>query len=130
MLVEVLGNIMARIAATYNDRFLSFGIRVGTFELTGVAKTVSFEVLYALDLRERHLTAVTGGLNDMTRVECALFGGTVCLCALKIYGPLPLAAIPACGLEVGLGPYVQFKQLSVSFEPLRKFVLGRKDRPV
>ena len=73
---------------------------------------------------------MTGGLNYVARVESALFGGTVCLFTLKVDGPPPLAAIPACGLKIGLGPYVQFEQLGVGFEPLRKLVLGRKDRPV
>ena len=73
---------------------------------------------------------MTGSLNDMAGMYSALFGGTVGLLTLKIDGPPPLVAIPACRLKIGLGPYVQLKQLGVGFEPLRKLVLGRKDRPM
>ncbi len=64
VLVEVLCDVVARVAAADDDGVFAFAVGFDAGELGGVAEG-ALEVLHALDVREVHLARVSGSLDDV-----------------------------------------------------------------
>ena len=103
VLVEVLSDVMAGVAATDNKGLFAFRVRLDAFKLAGVAE-FALKVVYALNLRHLHFSAMTSCLDDMAWMEGALLHSTVGLLSFQGYIPLPLARIPISPCEIGLRP--------------------------
>ena len=130
VLVKVLRDVVARVAAADDDGVLAVAVGLGPGELRRVAEAAALEVLHAFDVREVHLARVASGLDDVVRVQGPGFFLAVGRFAFDGYGPLAFGLVPMGVFEGCLGPDVEFEDLGVGFEPVGQFVLGGEDGPV
>lgn len=108
VLVEVLSNVVAGVAAADDKGLFAFRIGLGIFELTGMAE-FAFEPVHAFDLGHIHFSTMTSSLNNVTWMKRALLYSTVGFLSLKAHSPLPLICIPVGGCQGGLSPNVQLQ---------------------
>lgn len=93
VLVEVLRDVVARVAAADDDGVLAFAVGLHAGELRRVAEG-ALEVVHALDAREVHLARVARGLDDVAWVEGSGFFLAVRGLSLQRDGPLPFLLVP------------------------------------
>ena len=113
VLVEILRDVVARVAAPDHQGFLAAAVGLGAFELRGVAEHVAGEGGEAFDVgREALLAGVAGCLDDVARVE----GARLCLSILGTFnGDSPAACtfVPRRFRDRAGGPDIEFEEFGI-----------------
>lgn len=128
-LVEVLRDVVARVARADDDGLLAFGVRSGAREFGAVAEPVALEALHPLDGGEVLLPRVAGCQNDVTWMHSAGLRRAVVFLSLQGDRPLFLALVPGGGRQSGADPDIQLEQFGVRLEEFGQFVLRGEDGP-
>ena len=131
VLVKVLRDVVARVAAPHHERRLALAVRLRALELGRVAQHVAGEGREARDVRREVLLArVARRLDDVARVQGAGLGLAVGMGAFDRDGPATRRLIPGRLGDGTRGPDVEFEQFGVRLEELGQLVLGGEDGPV
>lgn len=129
-LVEVVRDIMARVAAAYHNCLLTLCILSRAGELGRMTEQMTLEVINALDIRKILLSRMSSRLDNMLGGKSPGFRGPIGFLALQHNSPLLGGLVPLRARELRRHPHVELHVLRVRLEPTAELVFGRKDGPV